>query len=377
MAAGKQRRHRRQDALGRRDDRPAARPCGRSRPRRPRPSRRQPGRRNGCRRASASRRCAGWRHAPTWPGSSPAPAGPARARRAARRWRGRPPGRSPSCAIRSAVAGATTISAGLARQADVADILLVRAVEELGEDVPAGERADRQRRHEFLRRLRSSRRARAWPRSLQAADQVERLVGGDAAADDEQDGGGRARRGPRSPCRRCSQMRRAQRQAPRQRRAQRAGWRASPLPWRRCARPPPAADAGACPRRARGWSGSGRFLPCSQSSMTACSNAVNDPASSGACDRASLEGSARSPRSPPRRRRSAPCRPPPCRSARRASGETWDSVPAFGSASSSPTMRQTCRRPSSRSMVTVDPKRTTDVSAGGGMTSAVARRARQ
>ena len=49
---------------------------------------------------------------------------------------------------------------GLARQADVADLALVVEIEQLGEDAVVGERADRQRRDELLRRLRSSRRAR-------------------------------------------------------------------------------------------------------------------------------------------------------------------------------------------------------------------------
>jgi hypothetical protein len=41
----------------------------------------------------------------------------------------------------------------------------------------------------------------------------------------------------------------------------------------------------------------------------------------------------------------------------RASGETWDTVPLDGSASSSPTMRKVCLRPSSRRRTTVVPKR--------------------
>ena len=40
---------------------------------------------------------------------------------------------------------------GFARQADVADVVLVVAIEQIGEDRAAGERADRQRRDEFLR----------------------------------------------------------------------------------------------------------------------------------------------------------------------------------------------------------------------------------
>ena len=40
---------------------------------------------------------------------------------------------------------------GLARQADMADIVLVLPVEKLGEDVIGGKRADRKRRHELAR----------------------------------------------------------------------------------------------------------------------------------------------------------------------------------------------------------------------------------
>jgi hypothetical protein len=39
-------------------------------------------------------------------------------------------------------------------------------------------------------------------------------------------------------------------------------------------------------------------------------------------------------------------------------------------------MRQACSRPSPRWIVTLDPKRTSEGSAGGGTTSALARRAR-
>ena len=89
-------------------------------------------------------------------------------------------------ASRSAVAGATTISVGLARQADVADLALVVEIEQLGEHAVAGERADRQRRDELLRRPGHDR-AHGDPALAQAADQLQALVGGDAAADDEHD----------------------------------------------------------------------------------------------------------------------------------------------------------------------------------------------
>src|SRR5690606_39607051 len=75
---------------------------------------------------------------------------------------------------------------GLARQADMADIVLVLTVEQVGEDVGGGQRAYGERGDEFLRRLRHHA-ADHGPALAQAADQVEALVGRDAAADDEQD----------------------------------------------------------------------------------------------------------------------------------------------------------------------------------------------
>ena len=64
---------------------------------------------------------------------------------------------------------------GLARQPDMADIVLVLPVEEFGEDLAAGERADRERRHEFLRRRRHHR-AHIGAALAQPPDQVERFV---------------------------------------------------------------------------------------------------------------------------------------------------------------------------------------------------------
>ena len=75
---------------------------------------------------------------------------------------------------------------GLARQADVADVVLVLAVEEVGEDMVGRQRADRQRRDEFLRGGGHDA-AHGGAALAQAADQVERLVGRDAAADDQED----------------------------------------------------------------------------------------------------------------------------------------------------------------------------------------------
>ena len=80
---------------------------------------------------------------------------------------------------------------GLARQANVADLALVVEVEQLGEHALVAERTDRQRRDELLRRL-GHHRAHADPGLAQAADQLQALVGGNAATDDQHDalGGG-------------------------------------------------------------------------------------------------------------------------------------------------------------------------------------------
>ena len=91
-----------------------------------------------------------------------------------------------SLAIRSAVAGATTMRSASRDKPDMADILLVLAVEQLGEDMVGGQRADRQRRDEMLRG-RGHHGAHRSAALAQPADQVERLVGGDAAADDQED----------------------------------------------------------------------------------------------------------------------------------------------------------------------------------------------
>ena len=75
---------------------------------------------------------------------------------------------------------------GLARQADMADLVLVVEIEQIGEHPVVAERGDRQRRHELLRRARHHR-AHRHAVLAQAAHEVEALVGGNAAADDEQD----------------------------------------------------------------------------------------------------------------------------------------------------------------------------------------------
>ena len=93
---------------------------------------------------------------------------------------------SASLAIRSAVAGATTIkSASRDRRIWPTSCSSLRSNRSVN-TWSAVECSDRQRRDEFLRR----RRHHAAHRSAalaQAADQVERLLGGDAAADDQQD----------------------------------------------------------------------------------------------------------------------------------------------------------------------------------------------
>jgi len=60
-----------------------------------------------------------------------------------------------------------------------------------------------------------------------------------------------------------------------------------------------------------------------------------------------------------------------------ARGETYEIDPLAGSASSSPTIRKVCSRPSSRTMVTVAPNRTSEMSPEAGTSCALARRALQ
>ena len=74
---------------------------------------------------------------------------------------------------------------GFAREPDMADIELGRGIEQIGEDAFAGQRAGRERRDELLRGRRQDA-ADGGAALLQPADEIERLVGRDAAADDEQ-----------------------------------------------------------------------------------------------------------------------------------------------------------------------------------------------
>ncbi len=172
----------------------APRRGGRGRPRRARPSRRRWARRNARRRPRSRatlRRVAGWSH-----------------------MRGFMAGATStglSVAISTAAGEVVGVAArhlgqqvgggrrhhdqvGLAREADVADLALVVEVEQLGEDALVGQRAHRQRRDELLRRPGHDR-AHADARLAQAADQLQALVGGDAAADDQHDAGTEARSG--------------------------------------------------------------------------------------------------------------------------------------------------------------------------------------
>ena len=126
----------------------------------------------------ASPRCA------TCAGSSPARSAPdtpvasstALARSSARPW--------PILARKSAVQGATT-TRSVSRASRIwptSNSLL--AIEQVGVDAPAGQRARRQRRDEFLRRL-GHHHAHRRAALAQPPDEVERLVGGDAAGDDQ------------------------------------------------------------------------------------------------------------------------------------------------------------------------------------------------
>ncbi len=74
---------------------------------------------------------------------------------------------------------------GVARQADVSDLLLVIEIEQIREHALRRQGADRKRRHELGRGTRHHG-AYGGAALAQPADEVEALVGGDAAADEEQ-----------------------------------------------------------------------------------------------------------------------------------------------------------------------------------------------
>ena len=74
----------------------------------------------------------------------------------------------------------------VAREADVPDVELARRIEQIGEDALARNRPDGERRDEFLCRA-SHHHPHLRAALLETADQVEAFIGGDAAADHEQD----------------------------------------------------------------------------------------------------------------------------------------------------------------------------------------------
>ena len=74
---------------------------------------------------------------------------------------------------------------GFARKTNVPDVKFTREIEQVGEDALADKRARRQGSDELLGGL-CQNATHGEAALLEPADQVERLVGGDAAADDKQ-----------------------------------------------------------------------------------------------------------------------------------------------------------------------------------------------
>ena len=75
---------------------------------------------------------------------------------------------------------------GVAGETNMADVELAVRIEQIGENALAAQRAGGERRDEVLRGGGQDAAHLCIP-VLQAPDQVERFIGGDAAADDEQD----------------------------------------------------------------------------------------------------------------------------------------------------------------------------------------------
>ena len=75
---------------------------------------------------------------------------------------------------------------GVARQPDMPDVELALRIEQIDIRLFAGERADRERRYEMLRGSRHDA-ADHNAAILQTANEIERLVGGYPAADDQED----------------------------------------------------------------------------------------------------------------------------------------------------------------------------------------------
>ena len=89
-------------------------------------------------------------------------------------------------ASRSAVAGQTSTRSAARTELDMADLDLVLEVPQRGVDRAFGERAEAHRGDEMLAALGQHRRDR-MAGLLEQAHQLERLVGRDPAADDEED----------------------------------------------------------------------------------------------------------------------------------------------------------------------------------------------
>ena len=74
---------------------------------------------------------------------------------------------------------------GVASKPDVPDVEFALRIEQIGKSALSGERADGKRRHKMPCGRREDA-AQSRSALLQAPDQIERLIGGDAAADDEE-----------------------------------------------------------------------------------------------------------------------------------------------------------------------------------------------
>src|SRR6185437_740872 len=75
---------------------------------------------------------------------------------------------------------------GFARQPDMPHLALVGERPEIGINLVLAERGDRQRRHEFLRRLGQDA-AHDGAALAQPPDELEALIGSDAARDDQEE----------------------------------------------------------------------------------------------------------------------------------------------------------------------------------------------
>ena len=187
---------RRQHAVRRQPRSPAAPTSGRRRLRRPRPSRRNSGRPAARRARPAAPHCGASRVRP-------------HQRVHRRRQQDRPVGRQQDGGgeivgvavrhLRHQVGGRgrDDDQVAIARKADVPGVELALRIEQVGVAALVGQRAGGERRDELLRGARQHAAHMHVP-VLQSADQIERLVGGDAAADDQRHAVGRAVHGART-----------------------------------------------------------------------------------------------------------------------------------------------------------------------------------